>query len=154
MKKLIKIALVLNYLLWGCVFLYSLLMYFAYNGIFNLFDFTCQKADNFIIEETENRNSYKIFYEYIVGEKKIEVVERIAVEVFNGDMNNSDKLEICYNTTFPSLSYVNGANITLRKHKGGMVVGFIFITFFAALDLFINKDYWANKYKIFSGNKN
>lgn len=153
MKKLIKIALILNYLLWGGVFLYSLFMYFSYNGILNLFNFTCQKAENYTIEATGNRNSYKIFYEYMVGENKFEVVERVAVEVFNWDINNSDKLEICYNATFPSLSYIDGANIALRKHKGGMVVGFIFIAFFAIIDLLFNKDYWANKYKAFSGNK-
>ena len=149
MKKIIKVGLILNYILWGGVFIYSLSLYTAYNGFFNFFDFKCGFAQDFQIELKEGNNSYIVFYSYVDDGNFYKSKEGISKTLYDEKIGDTKKLEICYNSSFPNLSHLKQANLSLRRNKIGIIISLIIIIFFVSIDLFANKDYWGGKYERF-----
>lgn len=149
MKKLIKICLGLNYIFWGVFFLWSLGLLIAYNGLFEFFSFKCKIEESFLTVEKERKNGYKIYYSYTDGERTFESREDVSTAIFNEKFKNIELIEICYNETFPRLSYIKNLNLAVYRNKVGLIISLIFIMFFLSIDLFSNKDYWIKKYQEF-----
>lgn len=147
MKKVIKIGLVLNYLFWGGMFIYAFSLFVAYNGIFDVFEFNCKFADEFSVDLKENKKSYYIKYSYTDNSKVFSNKEGISIDIFDREIGNVDRLEICYNSTFPKLSYLKGKNLALRRNKVGMITSSMFLFLFVLIDLLADKGKWAKRYE-------
>ncbi|MEM6734430.1 MAG: hypothetical protein AAF620_00030 [Bacteroidota bacterium] len=147
MRRVIRVGLILNYLFWGGMFAYAFALFVAYNGIFEVFEFNCKYADEFSVSLKENKKSYYVRYSYIDNSKIFSNKEGISKDIYDQQIGDVENLEICYNRTFPTLSYLKGKNLALRRSKVGMVVSSIFLTLFVLIDLFSDKEKWANRYE-------
>lgn len=147
MSRLIRILFILNYVFWSILFLWSFILFIGYNGLFNLFTFSCQVGSDLNIQRVEN--SYVIGYSYSNGVEKFYSSERVSNEIFNKNIKGQKHLDVCYNSKFPILSYLKNANLSIYRNKVGMVFALIFLIFFLLIDLFVNKSFWINKYGMF-----
>lgn len=147
MQKLIKILFILNYIFWSGFFFWSFILLIGYNGLFNLFPFSCQNA--FDIHYNKVRNIYIVEYSYTNGFEKIQTNERVSKEIFISKIRGKKYLEICYNSKFPKLSYIKDLNLGVYRNMVSLVTSISFLIFFFIIDLLVEKNYWINKYKKF-----
>lgn len=148
MRKLLKVVFWLGVLFWGSFLAYGLLKMTAYNGFGNYFSFTCENAKTFTIVKEQNDN-LKITYNYEVSGKIYTVDERISGEIFREKVGSVPVLPVCYNNTYPSLSYIQGLNLSVSREKTGVIVSIILLTFITVIYLYAKIDYWIKKYKEF-----
>jgi hypothetical protein len=148
MKKLLRAVYILGLLFWGIFLIYAIAKLTAYNGLGNYFTFTCGKADSLKIEETP---SYlMITYSYKVDNNFYNKTEEVSSEFFHERIGVVPyELTICYNATYPNLSYIKDVNLAIVQAKTGIVVSSIFIAFISVLYLFAKRDYWVRKYQEF-----
>ncbi|MFA0964289.1 hypothetical protein AB9P05_20950 [Roseivirga sp. BDSF3-8] len=93
------------------------------------------------------KKSYNVRYSYTDNSKVFSNKEGISKEIYDQQIGDVENLEICYNRTFPTLSYLKGKNLALRRNKLGMVVSSIFMALFILIDVFADKEKWANRYE-------
>ena len=147
MSRLIRVIFILNYDFWFMFFLWSFILFIGYNGLLNLFEFSCQVGSDLKIERV--RNIYIIDYSYSNGVEKFYSTERVSNNFFNENIKDQKHFEICYNSKFPRLSYINNSDLSIYRNKASMVIALIFITFFLIIDLIVNKSFWITKYEMF-----
>jgi hypothetical protein len=147
MRRLIKILFFLNYAFWSILFLWSFILFIGYNGLFNLFTFSCQIGNDLNIHKMNN--NYVVGYSYSNGEERFYSSERVSSEIYDMKIRDQKDLEICYNSQFPQLSYLKNLNLPIYKNKISIVISLFFLLFFFVIDLFVNKVFWINKYEIF-----
>lgn len=148
MKILLKSFYVFGLLFWIAFLIYGLGRLAAYNAFGKYYSFTCTNAVNFTITEDTNDN-LKISYSYDVLGKVYTNDETIADELFRQKKSSASVLPICYNDTYPSLSYIQEVNLAVSREETGVVVSLIFIAFLSIIYLYAKKDYWARKYRTF-----
>jgi len=148
MKKLLKVIYILGFMFWTSFLIYGLVMLTAYNGFGNHYSFTCIDADDFKIIEQANRN-LKILYTYNVGTKTYNNDERISSELFYEKIKEKSHLAICYNDTYPSLSYVKEVNLSVSRQKTGVTISSFFLILISIMYVFAKRDYWLEKYHTF-----
>lgn len=147
MSRFIRTLFILNYAFWSVFFLWSFILLIGYNGLFNLFIFSCQVGGDLNIQTLEN--VYKIDYSYSNGVEKFYSTERVSKNIFNNNIEVNNYLKVCYNSQFPTLSYINEPNLSIHRNKVSTVISLIFLMFFLLIDFFINKSIWINKYEKF-----
>ncbi len=127
------------------MFLWSFVLLIGYNGLFNLFPFSCQNA--FDIHFEKINNIYVVEYSYSNGFEKFQTNERVSKEMFISKIKGKNDFEICYNLKFPKLTYIKDLNLGVYRNRVSLVISILFLTFFFIIDLLIDKRYWINKYK-------
>ncbi|MCX7638812.1 MAG: hypothetical protein N2044_13315, partial [Cyclobacteriaceae bacterium] len=61
--------------------------------------------------------------------------------LFREKVGSVSALPICYNNTYPSLSYIQEVNLAVSREKTGVVVSIIFLTFISVIYLYAKRDY-------------
>jgi len=147
MSRFIRTLFILNYAFWSILLIWSFILFIGYNGLFNLFTFSCQGGGDLNIQIFEN--VYIIDYSYSNDVEKFHKTERLSKDIVNNNIEAKNNLEVCYNSQFPTLSYINTPDLSIYKNRVSMVISLIFLIFFLLIDFFINKSVWINKYKRF-----
>jgi hypothetical protein len=146
MRKLLKVVFVCGVLFWGSFLAYGLVMMVGYNGFGNHYSFTCKNAEHFTIAEEEN-NNLKISYTYEASGKSYNSIERVSGDLFREKVSSISTLAICYNDSFPSLSYLQNVNLSVHREKTGVIISLFFLLLICVLYVFAKRDYWIHKYE-------
>lgn len=147
MSKLIKALYITNVCFWFALLIYSLTLLMAYNGVIkDLFIFNCIKPNQFEIIENEKKKNILISFNFIAGNKVYNSEHQISTSAIEENLFSEKDPMICFNSHFPSLKYVFGANVEIRKHKLGIWFSAGFIIFFTLLYGLSNKSFWVGKY--------
>jgi hypothetical protein len=133
MSRFIRALFILNYAFWSIFFLWSFILFIGYNGLFNLFTFSCQVGGDLNIQTLEK--VYKIDYSYSNGVEKFHSTERVSKNIFNNNIEAKNYLKVCYNSRFPTLSYIDEPDLSIYRNKVSMVISLIFLIFFLLIDL-------------------
>lgn len=120
----------------------------GYNGFGDHYSFTCLSADTFAIIEEANDN-LKISYSYNVLGTRYDIDERISGDLFRQRVGAVSSLPICYNNTYPGLSYIQGTDLAVSREKTGVIISMIFLALISIIYLYAKRDYWIQKYKAF-----
>ena len=118
----------------------------GYNGFGTHFSFTCKNAEHFKIEREEN-NNLKISFTYEVLGRSYNSVERISGDLFGEEVSTVSTLPICYNNSFPSLSYLQDVNLSVPRAKTGIIISSFFLFLTCVFYAFAKRDYWVQKYE-------
>jgi len=148
MKTISLILLRIAQFIVGFIAVYSICMLLLLNEPFKIFKYKETKGKILKTEESKKNKSilyvtYVFEYDGDVFEKRI----RIGKEWFFKNTIEHD-IVVYYNTFFPSINYIKN----LKMYKGyyiGLIWGLIMLTIFILIDLFSNKEKWAERYKKF-----
>ncbi|OPX99525.1 MAG: hypothetical protein A4E59_00256 [Syntrophorhabdus sp. PtaB.Bin027] len=145
-----RIVLRLAQIVVGLIFIYSLTMLLLNNEPFKIFKFEKSYGDVIKIIKKE-KDTYLVTYQYKVNDHYI----ISKVHLTKNLLYNNDKVVdfiIIYNKIFPSINRIN--NFTLYNgYYVGLIWGFVMLTIFISIDLFADKEKWAERYSRFFGLK-
>jgi len=152
MKKFITLVLRLAQIFVGLVALYSLLMLLLNNEPLRLFKFEESKGTIIKVEEDlKNKNLISVFYIFTINGNTRKEVLKIGKDWFYENVGG-DQVVIFYNSFYPKINYINN----LKMFKGyyiGLGWGLFMLTIFISIDLFADKEKWAERYGRFLGLK-
>lgn len=143
MRIIVKIFLFIGLLFWGVGLLYSLSKLVALNGLGNYFE--VQTPENVETKIERDSLDINIHYIYKVADKEYSSEYKMFVEYF--DRCGVDTVVVKYNKTFPSISYIEGIPLKIRKQKTGIVISSFFILFLLLLWKLSNKHKIAKVYE-------
>lgn len=136
MRIITKIFLFVGILFWGVGLLYSLSKLVALNGLGNCFEVkTPENIDTRIERDSLDIN---IYYTYKVAEREYSSEYKMFAKYF--DDCGIDTVVVKYNELFPSVSYIEGVPLKIRKQKTGIFISFFIILFILLLWKFSNKN--------------
>ena len=146
MKTFIRIALRIVQIMVGSIVLYCFIMLLLHNEPIKVFEFAKTKGE--IIDIVEQKDdAYLVTYEYKVNEEFI----RTKSSIWEKLLYENEKIvefNIAYNKLFPSIHIIN--NFTLYgKYYIGLVWGLIMLTIFILIDVYADKEKWAERYRKF-----
>jgi len=148
MKKLVRFAYVLGILFWAVFLIIGFAKLFVFNGLGDYYDFPCRVVDDFHVAEMPNH--FRISYSYSDGLREHQKIEELSKEFFRDRIGEvPSTLTICYNSKYPSLSYIENANLSIIQATNGIIISGIFLVFISGLYLFARRDSWLKKYKDF-----
>lgn len=150
MKKFITLVLRLAQIFMGLITFYSFIMLMLYNKPLKFFDFTKTRGE--IIEIKEQKNDIcLVTYKYKANNRVIISKSRIYKKLLN--KNDQDLvLDVEYNRTFPSINRINNINM-YEVYYLVLGWGLFMLTIFILIDLFADKEKWAERYSRFLGLK-
>lgn len=153
MNRLIRFVFFASYLLWGALILYAGFMLIFYNAHYDFFDYKCQDIDSFQVNESYKEGKLEIKYSFDVGGKTYYESDSFFKEIFKQRIgDNSTKMTVCYNLSFPTFNYLKDINFKGRYHNTGLLIGGFFFFLTVIFDLFGNKKRMTEKYrKAFTG---
>lgn len=101
------------------------------------YSFTCKNPDSLQLEERQGY--YRLAYSYFVGDDHYNNVEEVSTDRFKPKGDSS--VIICYNDSFPSLSYLKEVNLSLVRAKTSIVISLFFILFITAIYFLTKRDH-------------
>jgi hypothetical protein len=121
MKKLLKVVYVLGVLFWGSFSIHGIAMLVAYNGFGSYHDFACKNAND--LQVIDMTNYYRISYSYNAGGDAYKKTEEVSKEFFRERIGQIPaELEVCYNVTYPNLSFIKHINLAIIEARTGIVI--------------------------------
>ncbi|MFK7907257.1 MAG: hypothetical protein AB8B69_19120 [Chitinophagales bacterium] len=141
--KFLRFIYILGLLFWASILIYSISQLFALNGLGEVFEVATPQKVNTIVKH--DSSFVNIEYDYIVGGNIYRSRYKIALTYYN--RHKTDSIKIKYNTLFPSVSYIEGIPLKIRKQKIDIFISIFFITFLSLLWNLSNKEKWIERYK-------
>ncbi len=150
--RILKLAILAHYILWGGMALYSIGDLLLKNVWFEIFTIGQTPVIKIYSFERQNKN-IELQYTFMVGAKTYEgnrgVYKPIADERLP---SNLKQVEISYNTLVPYVNWIDDLGMKDRMSYVGLTMSGIFLTFVILVDLFADKKKWIDRYqKAFGG---
>ena len=140
MRIVIKFFYFFGLLFWGIGLFYSLTKLILLNDKF----FCMENATD--VEIICDRDSINIICAYTYRVNKKEYNDSYVMYADYFAKCNIDSIYVKYNASFPSISYIEGIPLKIRKQKVGIIVSSFFLIFLILLWNISNREKWIKRY--------
>lgn len=145
--RIIRLAILANYLFWGGLAAYSIGDLLIKNVWVELFNIEQTKPASITFNELKNQN-IEIQYSFQANSKTYhgsrKVFKPIADERLPSTLNEAT---ISFNSQIPQVNWIQELDMRSRTAYVGLTISGIFLTFVVLVDIFADKQKWANKYQ-------
>lgn len=143
MKLIVKLFFIFGIAFGSVGFLYSFSQLIALNGLGNIFEM--KDAKEIKTEITHDSIHINILYAYIIDGKEYKDDYKMVTEYF--EQCNIDSIVVKYNKNFPSISYIDGVPLKIRKQRFGIFMSLFFLLFITLIWKLSNRDKWIRTYE-------
>lgn len=148
MDNLIRLSFTVSYLFWGGLIAFSVFMLLMYNVHLDLFKYQCESVKTFQVVNSSKNDKLDVNYFFTVRGKKYEESTSFYSDVWERNIGNKrGSIPICYNSSFPNFSFIEGINFNDRYYNTAFVIGVFFFGLTLLFDVFGNKKQMAEKYR-------